>query len=218
MTPESPAARPGPSRHQRGSWSRSRTRRTPTLQVGGALPSHSMGRPVGPTGGDRPQAWAVCAGGEHRGGDRERGGDGRGRAHAAPYSIPADRADESGVTGGSRVASNPDSESCPACRALPNRAVDGGPIVLLLRTMDMTTATPTGSNDAERDTRCPCATSSITPPRCRWCRGPARRLHAHRLAGVHGRAARAARAAEGTSPEIAARLDELRARGQVGRA
>ena len=32
-----------------------------TCQVGGALPSHSPGRPVGPTGGDVPQACAERA-------------------------------------------------------------------------------------------------------------------------------------------------------------
>jgi hypothetical protein len=30
-------------------------------QVGGSLPSHSAGKPVGPTGGDSPHACAVCA-------------------------------------------------------------------------------------------------------------------------------------------------------------
>jgi hypothetical protein len=32
-----------------------------TCQVGGSLPSHCPGKPVGPTGGDTPQACAVCA-------------------------------------------------------------------------------------------------------------------------------------------------------------
>jgi hypothetical protein len=32
-----------------------------TDQVGGEVPSQSSGRPVGPTGGDSPQARAVCA-------------------------------------------------------------------------------------------------------------------------------------------------------------
>jgi hypothetical protein len=32
-----------------------------SAQVDGALPSHSAGKPVGPTGGDRPQARAVWA-------------------------------------------------------------------------------------------------------------------------------------------------------------
>ena len=32
-----------------------------TCQVGGSLPSQVAGKPVGPTGGDRPQAWAVSA-------------------------------------------------------------------------------------------------------------------------------------------------------------
>ena len=32
-----------------------------TCQVGGSLPSHCPGKPVGPTGGERPQARAVCA-------------------------------------------------------------------------------------------------------------------------------------------------------------
>jgi len=32
-----------------------------TCQVGGSLPSHAAGSPVGPTGGDSPQACAVWA-------------------------------------------------------------------------------------------------------------------------------------------------------------